>query len=403
MQRITLLLMIWVVMLAACGDGDDEKKNSQQRFENVNPLNIPWQVSSTAITPENAAQLQQVGVLNGHQGTVFSTAFSPNGQRYATLGGDEQMVVWNLAGGRAVFTLPDSEIRLLKFLSDGETLVTLDSQNNLAKRNLLDEDTVQQIQLQGYSSWAISPDEQWVAVGAIDGSVRIYRLDTLEPVSEWSAHQGGFAILSLYFSPNGNVLYTVGGEGRIRVWNTLTWEIIAEVEGNEFRLLQTAITPDGKMLVAARTEQLSVFDLDSSRLVSQFTIPPFNSLSVIEFSQDSQWVALGGDIDSVTIFDLASGNMVVALPGHGRVFADVAFSADRQMVVTGISGGIAILWDLRGLAPSSAPPQQIQVPQAQLRQVPTIQLHQVDWSPDGSKIMLIDRQGPVFVLGIPEK
>ncbi|MBZ0308474.1 MAG: hypothetical protein K8I82_20580 [Anaerolineae bacterium] len=400
MRHLIFVVVVLTALLAACGN--DDKEEAEQRFENVNPLTVPWRGASTAITPENAAQLELVGVLNGHQGTVFAAAFNTNGQRYATLGGDDQTVIWNLASGRAVLTLPDSEYRFVKFLSDGDTLLALDVKNNLIRRSLLDENDVQQIQVhdQRYSSWVLSPDERWIAVGIIDGSIKIYETETLTLISEFIAHHGGFAVLSLYVSPSGNVLYTVGGEGRIRSWNTTNWEIISEIENNDRDLLQTAVSPDGKTLAVVRTEQLSVFDLDSGAPINQFTIPSFTSIRTIAFSTDGEWAALGGDIDSVTIFDLKSGSMVVALPGHGSLFADAAFSADRQLIVTGISGGTAILWDLRGLAPNSDEPQQIQVPQAQLRQVATLQLHQIDWSTDGSKIMLIDRQGAVFVLGL---
>lgn len=392
MRRIIFLLFI--ILLAGCKAKEDQKP-APVRVDNQ-LLSTEWKATSTIIKAENAAQLTLTGVLNG-RGTVYETAF--NNQHYATLSGDEHFSIWNLRNGQTDFNLWDKNIRLVKFLADGETFLTLNTQNDLAKRTLSDENPVQEIKVhdQPYTAWSVSPDENLIAVGTQDGFIHIFNTTTLEKVTQFIAHHGGFAVNALYFAPNGNILYSVGGEGSVRSWNTVTWEIISEAN-DEKRLLATAVTPNGSQLLTARSAQIAVYDTNTGNLVTTFEIPPFENIQAMKFSPDGQWLAMGGDVDNVVIFDIASGDLVVALPGHGSNFADLAFSANHDLIVTGISGGNAFLWDLRGLLGNSS--QQVQIPKAVLQQVRGLQLHKVDWSPDGTKIMLIDRNGPIFVLGI---
>lgn len=402
MRRFWLLILL--LLVTACESSDKKNTVSPVQGNDNAQLETAWRPASERITGENAFQLQLVGVLNGHRGTVFETTLNDNSQRYVTLGGDEQTVVWNLASGRSVASLQDAELRAIQFLVDDETYLALDGKNNLSKRSVVDTESVQQIPAheQRYSAWAISPDETLVAVGGIDGIVNLYRLATLEPVTNFIAHHGGFAIDALYFSPSGNILYTVGADEIIRSWNTTTWDIISELEDNALSLFGTATTPDGTKLAVARAERMNIYDTNTGELLTTFDIPTFSAISVMKFSSDGAWLAMGGNIDSVVIFDISTGDMVIALPGHSDDFVDLAFSESHDLIVTGLGGGNAFLWDLRGLLAGNPDSQQVQIPKAVLQQVKGLQLHKVDWTTDGTKIMLIDRRGPIYVLGIPE-
>ena len=76
----------------------------------------------------------------------------------------------------------------------------------------------------GVFSVTISPDERLVATGADDNIVRLFESDTGELIAELEGHGQGTiflrsAVYSIAFSPNGKWLASGGHDGRVIVWD----------------------------------------------------------------------------------------------------------------------------------------------------------------------------------------
>jgi WD40 repeat protein len=119
------------------------------------------------------------------------------------------------------------------------------------------------------------------------------------------------------------------------------------------------------------------------------------------FSADGSWLALGGDFDSVLVFEVATGDLVVGLQGHGTGLSELAFSPDKRLLATGLGGSGVFLWDLSSLVgqAASTSTDQVQIPRATLgEKVPGLSLSAMIWANNGSYLALADRFGKVYVL-----
>src|SRR5829696_6865804 len=63
-------------------------------------------------------------------------------------------------------------------------------------------------------------------------------------------------------------------------------------------------------------------------------------------SQDGKYVAAGGDVAKVHIWEVASARQVALLKGHGGSIADITFAPDGQWVATAAIDGQARRWEL---------------------------------------------------------
>ena len=50
----------------------------------------------------NAARAKETAVLRGHEGSVFSAAFSPDGSRTVTMSNDDTARIWDATTGREI-------------------------------------------------------------------------------------------------------------------------------------------------------------------------------------------------------------------------------------------------------------------------------------------------------------
>ncbi len=396
-------LILWLSLLGwlvAC-EGDTAPTQETNLTE---PLVVAWQRPETLITPDNALRLEIGGTLTAHRGTVFEMQTTPNGQRLATLGGDERFVVWNIASGRSFFRASNTLVTRAFILPDDAGVLGLTTDARLLRWSLEGGDITQETDLSGgaVTAMALSPNGARLAIGGEDGSITLLDTQSFEQRGRIIASQGGFSVTGLYYDPSGDLLYSTLESGEVFAWNSANQARLQDVEAGA-RILGSVASPDGSLLAIARPERLNLYDTRSGARRNSFEIPPFGVIFQMEISQDNAWIAIGGNIDSVTLFDLASGELVVALREHRAQFGALAFSPDRQMIVTALDGGPAYLWDLSAFRGAELPAAQVEVdiPRARLNQVPDLRTSALVWSPEGQYILLADRSGPVYMLRVP--
>jgi WD domain, G-beta repeat len=179
------------------------------------------------------------------RGPVSRLEFNPDGSVLAIAGRD---------GGVALVSIPEpieplqpmpledlSEVDALAFDFNGQRLAVASKQ--LARVSIYDIHAadIQVTTLRSHSdpflphSVAFSPDGLRLASGdALSGKVQIWELATSSVLQEYRAAEG--SVESLSFDLQGNRLVSVGEEGTLRVWNTLTqtsdiWLPVAATDG----------------------------------------------------------------------------------------------------------------------------------------------------------------------------
>jgi WD40 repeat protein len=116
----------------------------------------------------------------GHQGTINSVAFSPDGGRFLTTSGDRTVRLWEAAGCRCVRT----------FEGHSDEVFTA----------------------------VFHPDGKRIASGGRDRAVWLWDVMTGLEVARLPGHTS--YIWSLAFSPDGRSLASGSGDGTVRLWDT---------------------------------------------------------------------------------------------------------------------------------------------------------------------------------------
>jgi WD40 repeat protein len=150
---------------------------------------------------------------------------------------------------------------------------------------------------------ALHPSQRLFASGHQDGRVHIWSWDGQAialvrslPVVRWRA-------LGAAFSPDGSLLATTGPQAGAVLWDTATWERVADLPSAQ-TCWPILFTPDGGRIVA------------------------------------------GGFQGGIDIWDARSRRPVGSFTGHERLIAGMSISADGKTLVTGSDDGLVKVWTL---------------------------------------------------------
>jgi WD40 repeat protein len=168
--------------------------------------------------------------LTGHTSSVFSLAFSRDGQWLASGGFDQTVRLWSVPDGAEQATLDGhtGAVRSVAFSPDGRRLASASSDGTV---RLWDVKTAQPIAaLEGHDeavcAVAFSPDGELLASGSEDRTIRLWDLRLAEATGRsgdvplravLQRHTG--AVWSLVFSPQGRTLASGGLDRSCRLWS----------------------------------------------------------------------------------------------------------------------------------------------------------------------------------------
>ena len=188
---------------------------------------------------------RRLATYEGHRYTVWSAHFSADGSRVVTAGGDGTARVWRVGGDRIEELRGHTgAVTGVRFAPDG---VLLSASEDGTIRRWPGGDVFARA---GAPLWALEldPDGRLVAAGAVDGSVRIWRLADRRLLHTLAAHQG--TVYALAFDRDGRRLATTGADGAVRVWDAARGVRLAELPGGSRKEYAVGFTSEGLLASA---------------------------------------------------------------------------------------------------------------------------------------------------------
>jgi WD40 repeat protein/tRNA A-37 threonylcarbamoyl transferase component Bud32 len=295
----------------------------------------------------DAATGEQIAVIEGHEGPVLSVAFSPDGTQFATGSYDSTARLWDATTGEQLTALGghQREVRSVAFSPDGTRLAT-GSADNTAR--LWDVATGEQVAtLEGHENWvfsvAFSPDSARLATGSADNTARLWDVATGEQLAALEGHENW--VFSVAFSPNGTSLATGSQDKTARLWDAAAGGSLAVLGGHQREVRSVAFSPDGARLATGSGDSTArLWDVATGEQLAALEGHE-NGVFSVAFSPEGTSLAAGSQDNATRIWDSATGEQVEALEGHEKWVSSVVFSPDGTRLATGSADNTARLWD----------------------------------------------------------
>ncbi|HXJ55937.1 MAG TPA: protein kinase [Verrucomicrobiae bacterium] len=186
-----------------------------------------------------------------------------------------------------------------------------------------------------------SPEGHWVATGAEDGKVRVWRAETGQPQTSWLEHTA--PVRSISFSADETQLAVGCTDGTVRIWNIQDGSQVAPPKPHAAKIIFAQFVPGGSLFVTAASEPVArVWDLRAQRVQVELVHP--GRVDKLAISPDGH-LAATATTNAVYLWELPSGQRIGRSMTHqGRVW-DIEFSPDGQRLVTASADKTAAIWD----------------------------------------------------------
>jgi WD40 repeat protein len=286
---------------------------------------------------------KDITTLRGHEGSVMSVAFSPDGRGLATGSADTTTRLWEVASGKEIATLRGHQniVTSVAFSPGGRILAT-GSWDNTAR--LLGTGAGKVPTLRGHelpvASVAFSPDGLLLATGSFDKTVRLWDVATANEIATLRGHEKW--VNAVAFSPDGRTLASASLDETARLWEVATAEEIA-IFRHEATLSSVAFSPDSRVLATGSADGARLWEVASGKKIATL-LGHQHIVTRVAFSPDGRTLATGSYDKTARLWEVATAKEIASLRGHQEAVEDVAFSPDGRTLATGSGDKTVRLW-----------------------------------------------------------
>ncbi len=289
-----------------------------------------------------------------------AVAFSPDGKTLAWNGAGtytlpDTINLWDMTTQSlvAVYEIPTSVSNFINCLAlspDGKTFVTVDHFYDIVK--VWDINTGNTIDLghiglspfhfdlpnRGLTPISFSPDSTMLATGGTRG-VKLWDVNTGRNVANIPI-KPRHSVTHVSFSPDGRTLaYRISEEKFTRLWDVTTQTQTGIIENPSVEYW--AFSPDGKTLASTARHIITLWDVVTGQQIATLE-GPARRVSHITYSPDGNTLAAVSWDSTVRLWDIATNQTIETFEGTSYA----AFSPDGTMLVFRANGSGLVVWNL---------------------------------------------------------
>ncbi|MEH2082934.1 MAG: serine/threonine-protein kinase [Nostoc sp.] len=302
--------------------------------------------------------------LTGHSGTLSSVnalAISPDGYILASGSDRKNIKLWDLNTKKVLANLSGhtQAVKSVTFSPNGQILATASDDKTI---KLWQVETLEEIctflgHAHAVKSVAFSPDGQILASGSWDKTIKLWDVNTGKEICTIAGHQ--LKVNSVVFSPQGQLLASASYDRTIRLWqipalegsqrefeNHPCYSLLSTLSGHAWAVLTVAFSPDGQILATGSDDNtIKLWEVNTGQLICTLVGHSW-SVVAVAFTADGETLLSASCDKTVKLWKVSTAEEIVTLSGHVDSVSAVAVSKVTQLIASGSWDKTIKLWQL---------------------------------------------------------
>ena len=434
------------ISVYACGSGADDCVGVPiaEGFASAVAISADGKAAAAAVEKEGLVRVDLSGpaplplpIALAGDPRILSLAFSPDGRMLAAGAADGRVLLVDAAGAVREIAQPEGSVTALAFAPDGARLAASCAGPDICIYALGDDGAALADRLGGHANTVLglawSEDGTALASASVDGSVKYWTTEAIDPTAFALAAPNGAPLTDVALSPDARLLAAGGDNGTIAIFDmttgapagilasgreaevrSLRWspdkpwlaavdedgflavrdwpegEVVEERRIDESIVEAVRWTPDGKaLLVATLGGAVRIWPLGGAPADFDGLHPePVLALAVLP---DGKRVVSTDALGNVWLWDIAARKRIDTnwTPADAAVDTAAVSNGGKRLLVAG-NGGVLYLYDL-------------ETPGAPVRiDTGARQIDGAAWSPDDAQVAAVDTEGNLKVYTVAD-
>jgi WD40 repeat protein len=195
---------------------------------------------------------------------------------------------------------------------------------------------------------SFNPDGSKAITSADDKTVKIWDTYTGALLADLKEHSS--YISSAEFSPDGKKILTASGDKTIKIWDAESGKLLLNLTGHLENINTAHFSPSGKKIISIASDNCAiVWDSHSGkRLFTLYQQGPMFSgpgITVGRFSADETTIITGDNKGVIKTWNAETGEPLMQLMGHNTHINDICFDAAGNQIASMAQDSGIIIWD----------------------------------------------------------
>ncbi len=303
----------------------------------------------------DATNGQELKLFKGHSGIVYDVIFRPDGSSLVSASNDGTVKLWTVSGNDAMSLKGASEgaagfVKSVAFSPDGTKLASTGNDRTIELWDSTNGDKLRT--LVGHTgpvnSVRFSPDGQTICSASLDSTIRFWSTTTGEELTQSQIRQDKLGRAE--FSPDGKIIATGSSNGIVKLWDALGGKELRTLTLQNNVTTRSCFSPDGQTIAVVGGGQIKMWHV-ADGVEGKVVKGQENTFYTVQYSPDGSRIAAAGSGGAITIWEVASGEVIRSIVGHPDgylpgVVQGLSFSADGKLIASASWDRTVKLWDV---------------------------------------------------------